>query len=169
MVVAQTKARCVAQLLVFCLMRQPLPPGAAHPQSQLSRLMRHLNGVHTRGFDRCHSLSDHLFQGRIQAVLVDRVAYLMPLCRCVERNPVAAGLVAKPAERVWSSWTGHTLGWSHPRVVEHRRHACPRARQSRGKQPRPISERCWNIAPRRTALPHKTPAFGLKRLNSRST
>jgi hypothetical protein len=34
-----------------------------------------------------------LFQGRFKAILVDREAYLLALCRYVERNPVAAGLV----------------------------------------------------------------------------
>jgi putative transposase len=35
----------------------------------------------------------HWFQGRFEAILVYRDAYLLALCRYVERNPVAAGLV----------------------------------------------------------------------------
>ncbi len=49
----------------------------------------------------------HLFQGRFKAILVDRDAYLLALCRYVERNPVAAGLVLRPADWPWSSFQAH--------------------------------------------------------------
>jgi len=49
----------------------------------------------------------HLFQGRFKAILVDRDAYLLALCRYVERNPVAAGLVARVGDWPWSSYRAH--------------------------------------------------------------
>lgn len=42
-----------------------------------------------------------------QAILVDTDAYLMGLCRHVERNPVAAGLVTAPGDWAWSSYHAH--------------------------------------------------------------
>jgi putative transposase len=39
--------------------------------------------------------------------LVDRDAYLLALCRYVERNPVAAGLVAQAGDWPWSSYRAH--------------------------------------------------------------
>ena len=33
--------------------------------------------------------------------------YLLALCRYVERNPVAAGLVASPSDWAWSSYRAH--------------------------------------------------------------
>ena len=49
----------------------------------------------------------HLFQGRFKAILVDRDAYLLSLCRYVERNPVVAGLVARAVDWPWSSYAAH--------------------------------------------------------------
>ena len=48
-----------------------------------------------------------MFQGRFKAILVDRDAYLLALCRYVERNPVAAKLVAAAADWPWSSYQAH--------------------------------------------------------------
>jgi hypothetical protein len=76
-------------------------------QANLSRFMRHLNGVYTQSFNRRHVLVGHLFQGRFKAILVDRDAYLLTLCRYVERNPVAASLVRQPADWAWSSCRAH--------------------------------------------------------------
>jgi hypothetical protein len=76
-------------------------------EPNLSRLMRHANGVYTQSFNRRHGLVGHLFQGRFKAILVDRDAHLLALCRYVERNPVAAGLVAAPRDWRWSSYRTH--------------------------------------------------------------
>ena len=65
------------------------------------------HGVYTQAFNRRHGLVGHLFQGRFKAVLVDREPYLVALCRYVERNPVAAGLVKRPADWAWSSCRAH--------------------------------------------------------------
>ena len=48
-----------------------------------------------------------MFQGRFKAILVDCDAYLLALCRYVERNPVAAGLVDDAAAWPWSSYRAH--------------------------------------------------------------
>ena len=58
-------------------------------RANLSRLMSHLNGVVTQAFNRRHRKVGHLFQGRFKAILVDRDAYLLEVCRYVELNPVA--------------------------------------------------------------------------------
>ena len=70
--------------------------------------MRHINGITTQQFNRRHGLVGHLFQGRFKAILVDRDAYLLALCRYVERNPVAAaGLVGRAGDWPWSSYQAH--------------------------------------------------------------
>ncbi|MBK6472952.1 MAG: transposase [Betaproteobacteria bacterium] len=61
----------------------------------------------TQRFNRRHGLVGHLFQGRFKAILVDRDAYLLALCRYVERNPVAAGIVRTPQAWPWSSCRAH--------------------------------------------------------------
>jgi putative transposase len=76
-------------------------------RANLSRLMRHVNGVYTQAFNQRHGLVGHLFQGRFKAILVDRDAYLLALCRYVERNPVAAGMVPVAGDWPWSSYRAH--------------------------------------------------------------
>ncbi len=74
------------------------------PRGNLSRGMRHLNGVYTQFFNRSHKNVGHLFQGRYKAVLVEKESHLLSLCRYVALNPVRAGLVRRPGEWRWSSY-----------------------------------------------------------------
>lgn len=106
-VLAQAMERFDAQVLAYCLMGNHFHVVLHTRRANLSRLMRHLNGVYTQRFNRRHELVGHLFQGRFKAILVDRDAYLLWLCRYVERNPVAAGLVSSAADWVWSSCRAH--------------------------------------------------------------
>jgi hypothetical protein len=69
--------------------------------------MRHINGVYTQMFNRRHDKVGHLFQGRFKAILVDRDAYLLELCRYVDLNPVRARMVRKPEAWAWSSYRAH--------------------------------------------------------------
>lgn len=55
-----------------------------------------------------------MFQGRFKAILVDRDAYLLALCRYVERNPVAADLVGACEEWPWSSYCAHVCRVATP-------------------------------------------------------
>ena len=48
-----------------------------------------------------------MFQGRFKAILVDRDAYLLAVCRYVDLNPVRAKMVADPAQWPWSSYRAH--------------------------------------------------------------
>lgn len=76
-------------------------------RANLSWLMRQINGFYTQTFNRRHGLIGHLFQGRFEAILVDRDAYLLTLCRYVEHNPVAAAIVATAQAWPWSSFRAH--------------------------------------------------------------
>jgi putative transposase len=106
-VLAQAMDRFDAQVLAYCLMGNHYHLVLHTRQGNLSRLMRHFNGVYTQAYNRRHGLVGHLFQGRFKAILVDREAYLLALCRYVERNPVAAGLVKAVGDWPWSSYRAH--------------------------------------------------------------
>lgn len=115
-VLAQAVDRFDAQVLAYCQMGNHYHLVLHTRQANLSRLMRHVNGVYTQAFNRRHGVVGHLFQGRFKAILVDRDEYLQTLCRYVERNPVAAHLVKSPRDWPWSSCRAHlgevpTPGW----------------------------------------------------------
>jgi putative transposase len=108
-VLAQAMDRFDAQVLAYCLMGNHYHLVLHTRQANLSRLMRHVNGVYTQAFNRQHGLVGHLFQGRFKAILVDRDAYLLEVCRYVELNPVRAKMVAAPLDWPWSSYAAHVL------------------------------------------------------------
>ena len=106
-IVEQTMDRFDAQVLAYCLMGNHYHFVLHTRQANLSRLMRHLDGVTTQAFNRRHGKVGHLFQGRFKAILVDREAYLLEVCRYVELNPVRAGIVDEPGAWPWSSYRAH--------------------------------------------------------------
>lgn len=112
-VLGQAMQRFDAQVLAFCLMPDHFNLLLFTRQANLSRLMRHINGVYTQGYNRRHGTSGHLFQGRFKAVLVDREALLLDACRYVELNPQRLGLVRSAADWPWSSCRAH-LGLAEP-------------------------------------------------------
>jgi REP element-mobilizing transposase RayT len=74
------------------------------PTPNLSRAVRHLNGIYTQSFNRRHRRVGHLFQGRFKAIVVDKESHLLELCRYVVLNPVRAGVVKTPSAYPWSSY-----------------------------------------------------------------
>jgi putative transposase len=74
------------------------------PQPNLSLGMRQLNGRYTQGYNRRHDRVGHLFQGRFTAIVVEKEAHLLELCRYVVLNPVRANMVSHPRHWAWSSY-----------------------------------------------------------------
>ena len=97
-VVEEGMRRYDAQVLAYCLMGNHDHSLLHTRQANLSRLMRHLNGVYMQAYNRRHRKVGHLFQGRFKAILVDRDAYLLEVCRYRELNPVRSRMVAGPGD-----------------------------------------------------------------------
>jgi putative transposase len=103
-ILGSTTARFGWLLYAYCLMGNHYHLLAETPAPNLSRGMRHLNGVYTQRFNRRHVRVGHVFQGRFKAILVERETYLLELLRYIALNPVAAALVSSPQEWRWSSY-----------------------------------------------------------------
>ena len=88
----------------YCLMDNHYHLVIETPDGNLSRGMRHLNGVYTQRFNRKHSRVGHVFQGRYKAIIVERESYLLELCRYVVLNPVRAGVRKNIGRYAWSSY-----------------------------------------------------------------
>ena len=106
-VIAQAMERFDAQVLAYCLEPDSYELLLFTRQANLSRLMRHINGVYTQGCNRRHGTVGPLFQGRFKAVLVDREHLLLDACRHVEFGGVRRGLADSPAGWPWSSYAAH--------------------------------------------------------------
>lgn len=97
-----------AVAFAYCLMGNHYHFVLQTHQPNLSRLMRHINGVYTQIYNRRHLKVGHLFQGRFKAIVVDRDAYFLEVCRYVDLNPVRAKMVNHPKDWPWSSYRAHT-------------------------------------------------------------
>jgi REP element-mobilizing transposase RayT len=67
----------------------------ATPQGNLSKIMRHRNGVNTTRFNIKRKQAGHLFQGRYGAIIVEVDEYALELTRYIRLNTVLAGIVSK--------------------------------------------------------------------------
>lgn len=88
----------------FCQMTNHYHLLLKTPQANLASGMRQLNGVYTQRFNRRHSLTGHLFQGRYKAILVQKEAYLLELTRYVALNPLRAQMIETLEDWRWSSY-----------------------------------------------------------------
>lgn len=102
--IAQALLRFDAQALAYCLLPDQYQLLLFTRRANLSRLMRHLNGVYTQHHQRRHGLGGALFQGRFHAVLVDRNRHLLDACRYIDLGPVRERLVRDPADWPGSSF-----------------------------------------------------------------
>jgi len=75
------------------------------PEGNLSRVMHYINGSYTTYINIKKKRSGHLFQGRYKAILVEQDSYLVELSRYIHLNPVRAGLVDRPEEYPYSSYS----------------------------------------------------------------
>ncbi len=105
-VCARYEWRCFA----YCLMTNHYHFVVETAQPNLSAGMRQLNGRYSQAFNHRHRREGHLFQGRYKAILVEREAYLLEVCRYVVLNPVRAGLARAPQAWRWSSYRATLAG-----------------------------------------------------------
>jgi len=95
------------RIAAYCLMSNHYHLLIQTPDGNLSRFMRHVNGVYTQRFNWLHGCDGPLFRGRFKSILVDKDAYLLQLVRYIHRNPLEAGMVDKLDTYEWSSHKGY--------------------------------------------------------------
>jgi REP element-mobilizing transposase RayT len=95
------------RISAYCLMPNHYHLLIQTPEANLSRSMRHLNGVYTQRYNRFHRCDGQLFRGRYKSIVVDADSYLLQVVRYIHRNPLKAGLVQKIDAYQWSSHKGY--------------------------------------------------------------
>ncbi len=88
----------------YCLMPNHYHLLICTPEANISRAMRHINGVYTQKINKKHKLEGTLFKGRYKSILIDGDSYFMECVRYIHRNPIKAGL-----EQAFGlyKWTSH--------------------------------------------------------------
>ncbi len=110
------------RISAYCLMSNHYHLLVQTPAGNLSRCMRHINGVYTQRYNAAHGLDGQLFRGRYKAVLVDEDRYLLQLVRYIHRNPIRAGMVRRAEEYAYSSHQGYLSNagkwnWLHKQFI----------------------------------------------------
>jgi len=84
-----------------------------------SMLMKHVGQEYVQYFNRTHSRSGSLWEGRFHSSIVDTEGYLLRCHRYVELNPVRAGMVSSPGEYAWSSYPANAWGRASNLIEPH--------------------------------------------------
>lgn len=104
---AHERFHCVIH--AYCLMGNHYHLLLETPLANLSRIMRHINGVYTQRHNRLKRTDGTLFRGRYKSILVDKNGYLLSLTRYIHRNPIdmKQPMVKKLSEYPWSSYAAY--------------------------------------------------------------
>ena len=83
------------RIAAYCLMSNHYHLLVQTPEANLSRYMRHINGLYTQYFNRTYKSDGQLFRGRYKSIVIDGDSYLPELIRYIHRNPPAAFIRSK--------------------------------------------------------------------------
>ena len=95
------------RISAYCLMPNHYHLLIHTPDGNLSRCMRHINGVYTQRYNKAHGCDGQLFRGRFKSILVEGDSYVLQLVRYIHRNPLRANLTKNMDKYKWSSHIGY--------------------------------------------------------------
>jgi REP element-mobilizing transposase RayT len=98
------------RVAAYCLMSNHYHLLLQTPAGNLSRAMRHINGVYTQRYNRRRKIDGQLFRGRYKSILVEADSHLLELLRYIHRNPVEAKMCRSVDDYKWSSHSGYLSG-----------------------------------------------------------
>jgi REP element-mobilizing transposase RayT len=75
------------RIAAYCLIPNHYHMLVQTPEANISKRMRHLNGVYTQRYNRRHQCDGQLFRGRYKSILIDSDSYLLQAVRHIHRNP----------------------------------------------------------------------------------
>src|SRR5688572_13417680 len=125
------------EVFAYCLMGNHYHLCLRTQMGNLSRIMRHVDGIYTQRFNRRHRRDGTLFRGRYKGILIDADEYLAAVVRYIHLNAVAAGLVKMPEEYRWASHQYYL------KAKAHRIGSIPRRRSNRLGEDRYFMNLCY--------------------------
>ena len=110
------------KIAAYCLMSNHYHLLVQTPEANISRAMRHLNGVYTQRYNKINHCDGPLFRGRYKSILVDADSYLLELLRYIHRNPLESGIVDNINKYTWSSHKAYLSeakkwDWLHKKYI----------------------------------------------------
>lgn len=104
---ADIHTRYGIEVHAYCLMDNHYHLLLHTPHPNLSRAMRHLDGVYTQKYNLDTERDGALFRGRFKSILVEAENYLLQLSRYIHLNPVSAKICDHPNKYKWSSFPAY--------------------------------------------------------------
>jgi REP element-mobilizing transposase RayT len=109
------------------------------PKGNLTRVMRHVDGLYTQRFNRRHGRDGTLFRDRYKAILIEADEYLAAVVRYIHLNAVGAGIVKMPEEYRWASHRYYYQAKGVPIGL------IPKRRWNRSGEDRPFMNLCYQV------------------------
>lgn len=103
----ETSRRFGIEVHAYCVMKNHYHLIIHTPEGNLSRAMRHINGVYTQRYNLYEKIDGPLFKGRYKSILIEKEGYLLMLSRYIHRNPLQAGIVKVLGGYKWSSYPAY--------------------------------------------------------------
>ena len=105
----QAHKRFALECHAYCLMGNHYHLLVRTPRGNLSRAMRHINGVYTQYHNFLRKTDGPLFRGRYKAINIEASSYLLEVSRYIHRNPVETKrpLVEELEKYQWSSYPAY--------------------------------------------------------------
>ena len=103
------------KVAAYCLMTSHYHLLIKTPDANLSRAMRHLNGVYTQRYNKRHNFDGQLFRGRYKSIVVESDSYALELVRYIHQNPLKAALVDNLQKYNWSThkaYLSNAIKWN---------------------------------------------------------
>lgn len=98
----------------YCLMSNRYDLIVRTPSANLSKAMRHLNGVYTQSYNRMVGRDGALFRGRYRAILLEAETCLAAVSRHIHRRPLVTGNVPRLDRYRWSSYPTYVTRRKNP-------------------------------------------------------
>jgi putative transposase len=100
---AKTRCKC----LTWCLMDNHYHLLLRSTDLPLAKLMRPLNGLYARWYNRKYSRRGYLFQDRFKSIVCQDQEYARQIIRYINLNPIRGGIVSSLAGLRRFKWCGH--------------------------------------------------------------
>ncbi|MDA3895550.1 MAG: transposase [Desulfobacteraceae bacterium] len=91
----------------YCLMPNQYHMLIRTPGANISRSMRHINGLYTQRYNRAHDFDGPLFRGRFKSILIEEGDYLLEMVKYIHRYPKKEKMIDQIDRYPWSSHPGY--------------------------------------------------------------